>query len=124
MIRGKIVHSSSNDHFDLPAKHVKLELIQDDHHQNVIDQVDFICSSNHFPCPFEYLLNTERIKNHHKYRLEAIISDQIVVSRKSAHQHHVNHKFETDLMKSKNIQIDPTKDNVFENYDIFVTEVK
>lgn len=124
MIRGKILPDSATDHPTLLAKQVKLELIEVDHHDRVIEQVDFACPSNQFPCPFEYLLSTARIKKDHHYRLEAVISDEILPSRKSAHQPHANHKMTTASTNPKTLHIDPSKDNAIEQYAIHVTETK
>lgn len=123
IIRGEILHASNASRVELSAKHVKLELMEN-HHAHIVDQIDFICASHHYPCPFEYLVDTARVKSHKNYHLEAIISETALPARKSKHQHHGHHKLKTTMTHPKSFSIDAEKDTIIENYQIYVSETE
>lgn len=106
----------------MPATQVKLEVIEDRPKGHVIDQVDFISNTTKYPCPFEYWLDTARIKSNIYYKLEAIITDHKLPARKRNHIKHKNIIVQTKSTEPERFQIDPTVDTEINNYKIFVVD--
>ncbi len=121
IIRGEIVHDKHDQVYDLSGTQIKLELIEDGEKGHIIDQVDFRCSSNKYPCPFEYWFDTSRIKTKNKYRLEAILADRILPTRNSTHQ---KHPTKTKSTHSTIIEINPTINTEINDYKIIVSDVQ
>ncbi|CAF1179401.1 unnamed protein product [Rotaria sordida] len=123
IIRGEIIHYNHSKGHDLPATKVKLELIEDKERGHIIDQVDFTCTSKTYPCRFEYWLDTVRVKANVEYKLEAVIADHILPSRKTTHQKHTANIVETKSTIPVKFKIDPTVDTEINNYQIIVVDV-
>ncbi|CAF2134880.1 unnamed protein product [Rotaria magnacalcarata] len=123
IIRGEIVHEKHNAGHELPATQIKLELIENRTKGHIIDQVDFMCTSKTYPCPFEYWLNTARIKANMEYKLEAIISDRVLPPRKNTNQKHANILVETRTSVPKEFAISPTVDTEINKFKIVVFDV-
>ncbi len=124
IIRGEIVHDKHEKGTDLPATQVKLELIENEEKGRVVDQVDFICTSTKYPCPFEYWLDTSRVKGNVDYYLEAILADRILPVRTSTHQKHQNKVVETKSNTSATFKINPKVDTEINDYKIIVVDVQ
>jgi uncharacterized lipoprotein YbaY len=106
----------------LPATQVKLELIEDRGSDHIIDQVDFQCSTKTYPCPFVYRFDTTHIKANHNYKLEAALSDRILLRRISIQNSHLLEAVRAITIQSDTFQIDPTIDTELENYKITVED--
>lgn len=117
-IRGEIIHDKHVKDHPLPSAHVKLELIENSKEGNVVDQVDFICSSSKYPCPFEYWFDTSHIKGNATYQLEATLSAAPLLSRKTIHEKHSDHLARTKDGTSKTFQINPLVHTEISNYTI------
>ena len=100
---------------------MKLELVEDHAHSSIIDQADFVCSSKHYPCPFEYWFDTRRMKSHASYRIEATISKDRLPTRKSLQDHHHHHQTDVFVQTVRNEPQSFKVDN-FDNHEI--TEIK
>ena len=123
------MHYNQTKGQDLPGTHVKLELIQAAKNGTIIDQVDFICTSTKYPCPFEYWADTSRIKADQEYKLEAILANHTLPARNSTHQKHQhtsagsnsNHTLAgTKSNHTTKFKVDPTTNTEINNYQIVV----
>ncbi len=124
IIRGEISHDKLDKGHDLPATHVKLEVIEEGAKGHVIDQVDFICTSTKYPCPFEYWLDTSHIKANTEYKLEAILADRVLPARKSTHKKHQTNAVETKSTQPATFKINPTVDTEINDFKIIVADVQ
>jgi len=121
IIRGEIVHDKHNKGYDLPARHVKLELVGERGH--IIDQVDFICTSTNYPCPFEYWLDTSHIKPNIDYRLEAILANSTLPARRTNHSiHQTIRSIVAKSNQGTTFRINPTIDTEINGYKIVVSD--
>jgi hypothetical protein len=100
--------------------HVKLELVEDDHTQAIIDQVDLVCPSNNSSCPFEYIFGATRVNASVLYRLEAVMSESRLPPRKSVTEAHP-HKIAHSIKHARKFKVNPNTDTVINNYEIIVT---
>lgn len=123
MIRGEIIHEKHSNGTDLPAREVKLEVIEEGEKGHVVDQVDFICTSKKYPCPFEYWLDTSHIKSNTNYRLEAILAQQRLPFRKTIHQKHQTKSVETRFTKPEFFKINVTSDTEINDFKVIVGDV-
>ena len=124
IIRGEIVHDIHAKGHDLPGVHVKLELIKEGAEGSIVDQVDFICTSKKYPCPFEYWLDTAHIHANATYKLEGILSAHRLISRKSVAQSHKSHLAATKSSSSIPFKIDPMVNTEMNNYTIVLVDVE
>lgn len=102
---------------------MKLELIEVNEHGHIADQVDFICTSTKYPCPFEYWLDTSRIRANTVYQLEGILSANKLISRTSTAKPHNSHLAATKSSSSTSFKINPMIDTEMNNYTIVLVDV-
>lgn len=124
VIRGEILHDKYDlDHaHNLTGNHVKLELIEIGKEGLIVDQVDFICTTKKFPCPYEYWFDSTRVKANATYQLEATLSAARLLSRRTIRDKHVKHLAATKNNTSKPIKIKPLTDEVIEKYNIILID--
>lgn len=122
VIRGNITHLNNTVLKPLKNVHVKLELCEASVPHRIIDQVDYTCNSTSFPCPFEYVVNTAKVKAGVNYQLQANVWKSAISGRNTAyqdrHRSHVLHNF----VSSEVIKIDPAIDFEINGYQIVLND--